>query len=202
MTRSGQKVLSHPLSFSANFPSLRTFIGPIIPRPTLAERAHTAQAARRLMAKHLAQTRIHRALKHNTPSANVHVYQPGDEVLVWREKLVENRIGEWTGPYIVKSYDESSRIVLVQKSADSAHERYNITQVKPFLRPNAAAIRFLDSVHTTLSDFANERRPFNVHMTEVIDKSDPRATSPEMRAAIGHEVRDLLKPRHLQSNST
>ena len=29
-------------------------------------------------------------------------------------------------------------------------------------------------------------------MTEVIDKSDPRAKSPEMRAAIGHEVRDLL----------
>ena len=52
--------------FFGEFPSLRTFIGPIIPRPTLAERAHTAQAARRLMAKHLAQTRIHRALKHNT----------------------------------------------------------------------------------------------------------------------------------------
>ena len=116
-------------------PSLRTFVGPVIPRPSLAERAQTAQEARRLMAKHLAQTRVNRALKHNTPNANVRIYQPGDEVLVWREKLVENRIGEWVGPYIVKSYDERSRIVLVQKSADSAHERYNITQVKPFLRP-------------------------------------------------------------------
>ena len=87
------------------------------------------------MDKQLAHTRIHRALKQNTPSTNAHVYQSGDEVLVEREKLIENRIGEWTGPYIVKSYEGNSRIVLVQKSDDSPYERYNITQVKPFLRP-------------------------------------------------------------------
>ena len=29
-------------------------------------------------------------------------------------------------------------------------------------------------------------------MTEVIDKSDPRANSPEMRAAVSHQDRDLL----------
>ena len=75
------------------------------------------------MAKHMAQVRIVRALKHNTPSATDHVYQPGDKVLVWREKLVENRIGEWIGPYTANSFDENSRIVLVQKSEDSPHER-------------------------------------------------------------------------------
>ena len=32
------------------FPSLRTFSGPIIPLPPFSERAYTAQEARRLMA--------------------------------------------------------------------------------------------------------------------------------------------------------
>ena len=175
------------------FPSLRTFVGPIIPRPSLAERAETAQEARRLMAKHLALTRVNRALKHNTPAATNRVYQPGDEVLVWREKLVENRIGEWVGPYTVKSFDERSRIVLVQKDEDAPHERYNIAQVKPFLRPEAAATSFLDTVRNTLLEFVTESRPFDTQMTEVVDKNDPRADSPEMRAAIYREVTDLLR---------
>ncbi len=25
-------------------------------------------------------------------------YDPGDQVLVWREKVVNHRIGEWVGP--------------------------------------------------------------------------------------------------------
>lgn len=37
------------------FPSLRSFEGPIIPRPSLSEKALIAQEARRLMSKHLAQ---------------------------------------------------------------------------------------------------------------------------------------------------
>ena len=40
-------------------------------------------------------------------------------MLVWREKVVENRKGEWAGPFTVKSLDDKSRIVLVQKDADS-----------------------------------------------------------------------------------
>jgi len=51
------------------FPSLRTFEGPVIPRPSLAERALAAQEARRYMARHLAEVRIKRALHHQTPSA-------------------------------------------------------------------------------------------------------------------------------------
>ena len=75
------------------YPSLRSFVGPVLPRPSLAVRAEVAQEARQLMAKYMAQVRIVRALKHNTPSATDHVYQPGDKVLVWREKLDKNGIG-------------------------------------------------------------------------------------------------------------
>ena len=105
------------------FPRLRSFEGPIIPRATLAQRARAAQDARRLMAEHLDQTRVKRALQHQTPQATAITYQSGDKVLVWREKLVENRTSEWIGLYTVCSYDASARIVLVQANPESRHER-------------------------------------------------------------------------------
>lgn len=76
------------------FPSLRSLSGPILPQPTLAERAQASLSARRLMAQHLAQPKVTSALNHNTQPATNVTYQPGDLVLVWREKIVENLIGQ------------------------------------------------------------------------------------------------------------
>ena len=56
-----------------------------------------------------------------------------DDVQVWREKQVENRIGEWIGPFTVVTTDSRAKIVVVQNNADSALERFNTTQVTPFL---------------------------------------------------------------------
>ena len=158
------------------YPSLRSFVGPVLPRPSLAERAEAAQQARQLMAKHLAQVRIIRALKHNTPSATDRVYKPGDKVLVWREKLVENRIGEWIGPYTVKSFNEDFRIVLVQQSEDAPQKRYNITQVKPFLGPEEASTCFVNDVRKALSTFSTKDRTFDTQLTEVVGKNDSART--------------------------
>ena len=47
------------------------------------------------MTKILAQAKISLALRHNTPPAAKLAYQLGDEVSMWREKVVENRIGQW-----------------------------------------------------------------------------------------------------------
>ena len=76
------------------FACLRSFSGSVITRPSLAERSLAAQDARRAIGKHLAQVRIKRALRFQTLQASDLTYQPGDKVLVWREKLVVNRIGE------------------------------------------------------------------------------------------------------------
>ena len=74
------------------FPSLRAYQGPVIPRPTLAERAQAALSARRYVCQNLAKTRVQRALKHNAPPGTDRTYQPGEKVLVWPEKIVENRM--------------------------------------------------------------------------------------------------------------
>ena len=115
------------------------------------------------MSEHLARAKVKRALHHNPPPSADQTYQPGDEVLVWRENQVEYRIGEWIGPYTVVTYDVPSKVVVVQKDIDSAHERFSVTQVKPFMRPDKAATVFLDTFHVPLTNFANpNERPPNV----------------------------------------
>ena len=64
------------------FPSLLAYQGPVIPRPTLAERAKAALSARRYMSQNLAKTRALRALKYNAPPATDRSYQSGDKVLI------------------------------------------------------------------------------------------------------------------------
>ena len=156
------------------------------------------------MSRHLAQAKVLRALKHNSlPAANF-TYQPGDKVLVWREKQIENRIGTWLGPYTAVTVDDSAKIVVVKKNASSAEERYSTTQVKPFISPQNSAISFIDTIHKTLHSYASAPsdtslkrftgiRSSDILATEIIEPGDPRASSSEMRKAILSEVRDLLK---------
>lgn len=53
------------------------------------------------MQRHMTQMRKNRAVKHSVPSAEDLEYKPGDKVVVWREKVVNNRTGEWFGPFEV-----------------------------------------------------------------------------------------------------
>ena len=187
-----ERIVPSALVFG-EFSSLRTLGGAVIPNPTLGERAEAAQKALSHVAKHLAQARVERALNHNTPPATDRTYQPGEQVLIWREKLIENRIGEWVGLYTVTCYDAQTKIVLVQKNADSPHERYNSVQAKPFLMPEVAATDYFQTLHSSRQQFSSERQSLTIHLTELISKDDPRASSPEMRKAIYEEVRDLPK---------
>ena len=68
------------------FPSLGSVSEPIIPCPTLAELAEAALRARRNVPQHLALAKLKRALHHKPPPAIDHTYEPGDEVLIYRER--------------------------------------------------------------------------------------------------------------------
>ena len=179
------------------FPSIRNFLGPKVPRATLAERAEVALEARKLMSKHMAMTKVRRALTHQMPSAANHTYAPGDKVLVFREKVIENRIGEWQGPFTVMSYDQPTKTVLVQDEPGSSFSKYNVTQVKPYVEPTdtpkATAVDFVSHVARALSDYQSPPEAHEVCMTEVITPEDPRATNTKMREAIEAEVQDLLR---------
>lgn len=66
------------------------------------------------MQKQMAPSRVSSALKHSVPAAADQAYEPGDEVLVWRENVVNSLIGEWVGPYPVLGMDAIGKIVYVQ----------------------------------------------------------------------------------------
>ena len=127
------------------------------------------------MSGYLARAKANRAMKHNSPPSSDQTYQPGDDVLVWREKQVENRIGEWLGPYKVVAVDVTSKILAVQKDEQSTLERFNLTQAKPFLRPQETA----ESFFSTISCF------FNVLVQQPQYSRKYEALSEDTRYAIG-----------------
>ena len=154
-----------------DFPGSRSFTGPVVPRPTLAERVEIALEARRHFARHLAQSKVKRALRHRAPPATDRVYRPGDKVLVWREEQVENRISEWLGSYTVVSFESNSKIILIQKSADARYERYNVVQVKPSSQPTEAFTDFIETLYYSMRQFALSHTDLSVNMTDVIKKT-------------------------------
>ena len=64
------------------------------------------------MAKHMAELRVKRALKHSTSTASNRAHKLADKFLVWREKRVDNHIGEWIGPFSVLVADEAKNLVV------------------------------------------------------------------------------------------
>ena len=90
----GHEGLITPEEVLCQFPSLCSFLGPKIPRAILAERAQAALIARKSMAEAQAQLRLKRTLKQQSIKVNNRIYSLGDKVLVRREKIINNRIGE------------------------------------------------------------------------------------------------------------
>ena len=140
----------------------------------------------------MAAAQIKKAQNHQTPAGSDNIFEPGQKVLVWREKVVKNRIGEWLGPYVVASFDAAAKIVVVQKDTDSAYELYNTNQVKHFLEPDAAAIDFMKTLHSSIAKYRSEV-DLPAYVTEVINNSDPRAHTEKMEQAKRAEVQELLK---------
>ncbi len=112
------------------------------PRLTTEERASMLQSGRAEMQRHMAKARVARALKHSVPSAADQSFQPGDMALVWHEKIVNNRIGEWLGPFRALGVDESKKIVYIQDVKIGTARPFSVTQVKVYLPPSDLADSF------------------------------------------------------------
>ena len=122
--------------------------------------------------------------------------------MVWREKIVENQIGQWVGPYTVVTVDLDAKITSVKKDENSALERYNLVQVQLFISTAEASAAIMDTLYSVFAGYApdqNEMRSSakipEIRTTETIHKDGPRAFSPKMKVAILYEVRYLLKRR-------
>lgn len=71
-------------------------------RLTVNERGALAMIARKELNEIMARMQISTGLKHAVPEAKKHIYKAGDRVIVWREKVLKKRIGEWLGSFEIE----------------------------------------------------------------------------------------------------
>eukprot|EP00171_Calliarthron_tuberculosum_P023746 IDg23746t1 len=154
-----------------------------------------ATSARKEMSKHMGSLRISRALRHAIPASADTSYEPGDQVLVWREKQVNNRIGEWLGPFIVHSFEPEKKLVLIQDTANGSPRPFNVTQVRKYHTPEELSRMHFAELHHSLDHFSSsdDDHDQQTYLTEIVDAKDPRATSKEISDAKKKEIRGLLE---------
>ena len=162
------------------------------PRSMLESRAEIANKARREMEKEMAAVRVQRALRHATPPAADATFQVGQGVLIWRERRVESRIGEWIGPCNVHSVDQQKKLLFVKDSEDGDPRPFNITQVKPYRTPEQINHSFMSDIRQGLSDFSSPKDE-DLFLTEILTPGDPRCSSKEITSAKKAEISNLHK---------
>lgn len=165
-------------------------------RPNLEERAKIASDARKEMERHMAKMRVDRALRHAVPPAADVSFSSNDKVLVWRERIVGGRIGEWIGPFPVATWDPARKLVYIRDVKVGPPRPFNLAQVKKYLEPEAAAythvLEIVEGLRRLSHADANETLSMDVMLTEVLDPDDPRIKSVKMKAAIKNEVEGLM----------
>lgn len=179
------------------YPSTQTFEEPKDEKPTLVDRAKLARLIRGEMEKKMATLRVQRALRHKVPPAADVVHEIGDQVLVYREKQVNNRIGEWLGPFQVKGVDQERKLVYVQDTEEGEPNAFGFAQVKKYLRPQAASEAFFIDLDNALvhfkSIFEDDDEEDEIFLTEVLKQGDPRCNNKEMLEAKKKEIEGLFK---------
>ena len=83
------------------------------------------------MSEAQAQSRFKQTLKHQSPKMKNHTYSHGDMVLIWRAKIVYNRIDELIGPFTKIHHDERSKIVSIDQNGIT--KWYSSSQIRPFI---------------------------------------------------------------------
>ena len=160
-------------------------------RLTVDEHAAIPTMARKEMSTIMAKMRIARGLRHAVPSATDNTYKIGDKVLVWRENMVNSRIGEWLGPFVIEGMD--NKIAYIRDEVNSPARPFNIVQVKPYYQPDIMANEFISNINRVLSYHCSPADEDTIFMTEILTDADPRAHSKEMNDAKKREIRDLLR---------
>lgn len=153
------------------------------------------------MEKQMAKIRIHRACRHNVPTAADVTHQVGDEVLVFREKIVNNHIGEWLGPFIVKGIYNDRKLIYVANNDTDSPSAFRYTLVKKYLRPSEAATAFFEYLKSVMTHFTETVEDDDdghnlieeTFLTESINKEDPQANNSEMTKANKAELLGLIE---------
>lgn len=121
------------------YPFTHVLEEPKDPKSTLQERAKLANTVCAEMNNQMFLLQVNRALRHDVPPESETVYEIGDQFLVFREKQVNNRIGERLGPFTVCGIDINSKLVYVSLKPPESPKAFDLAQVKKYYPPEIFA---------------------------------------------------------------
>lgn len=136
----GEFVLSALVS--GVYPSTQIFKEPRDPSPTLHERAKFTNMIRLETNKQMVTLRVSRAFQHNVPPATDIIHHVGDQVLMFCEKQVNNRIEDRLSPPIVKGADLDRKLVYVELKEGESPKAFRTAQVERYFRFESVAHAF------------------------------------------------------------
>lgn len=137
--------------------------------------------------------KITKALKHSLSTAADKGYQPGDDVLVWRERQVNTRIGEWIGPFKLFGMDSNKKLGYVQDVNFGNRHPLNCVQVNRYYSAlQVSQSLFWDVLRILHYTTSNEDLDCDILMTEILDLSDHLAKSDDMGHTKMGQIRGLL----------
>jgi hypothetical protein len=174
-------------------PQIPLMQGNLSPYTGQEQRDIALRAATAEYQKYVSERRLQEALRAKPSPAMNCLYQPGDRVLVYRE-----RPKLWDGPYSFVMQD--GKIVTVKLNDETVEQRFNVSSVKPYLKPEIPGtfIQNQDqqpsqqpSHHDHEHPVAEESRVYRVMVTEIIYPRDPRGNSLEFLQAKLDELQGL-----------
>jgi hypothetical protein len=154
---------------------------------TNCERYKAMKSARDEMTKCIAQDKVQTALRSVPPPATTALCEPGQLVLVWRER------GGWKGPFLLSRIEGKTAFV-----HDTAGEPrpFSVTHIKPFVTRDSDI--FATNLNRVLKQYCLhdgdvEEGAMEISVTEVVNTHDPRSTSARMTTAKLRELRGLIE---------
>ena len=100
---------------------------------------------------------------------------PGDKELVWREKTVNSRMGEFIAPFTVLHQDKRSKIVAIDQ--DRVIKRYSTSQIRPFLEQPSV-----------LDDYIKERKIEDTHNKTNYDLDEPELDEDNIQLNVDQQL--------------
>ena len=129
----------------------------------------------------------------NVPSDTDANFEPGDQILVWREKGHTQKNGEYKGPFKVASCDRIKKLVFIYDQPNGTPRPFSIAQVKHNISPSTLSSSFFSDLNHALTPFKSPSINDDIFITEIIPQKDPRSQTPEMQKAKLDEIRNLMK---------
>lgn len=154
-------------------------------RKSLSSRPSLRAVARQEMEGHIARLPIQRAVRLSTPTASDTSLKVGENVLVWRETLISNRIEEWKTPYNVFSIDRGAELAYTRLgSADNQLKLFNLSQVKLYVSSQEVSSSLMGDICNSLEGYRTPQTDNNqtcdMQLTKIPKRDDPCATDARM----------------------